>query len=118
MKDETILPGSRRMIVNGVKINWPVRNVDDMEMVLEKATGKVTFLERKQDFDGRFHMRLPKEAEAMPTPPGGKEEVVLEDTPELKAEWDALVLKKDTESWAKMPFADRQRYGVLKALYG
>ncbi len=116
---------NRRMIVKGVKINYPVRDQENMIMVIEKVTGRPVFLDRRQDFDGRIHMRVPVETPVADVPAQeeaapAKVDAPLEtvDTPENKAMWDELVAKKNALTFAKLSGAEKDLWKKLKPLYG
>lgn len=115
---------NRRMIVKGVKINYPVRDQENMIMVIEKATGLPVFLDRKQDFDGKIHMRVPvatsvvEEAAPVSVPPAVEGSDVAVDTPENKFFWDELVAKKNALTFAKLSGDEKALWKKLKPLYG
>lgn len=116
---------NRRMIVKGVKINYPVRDQENMIMVIEKATGLPVFLDRKQDFDGKIHMRVPVAAPEVEAPvvekiAPVKVEAPLDatDTPENKFFWDELVAKKNALTFAKLSGDEKALWKKLKPLYG
>lgn len=108
---------NRRMIVKGVKINYPIRDQENMIMVLERETGLPVFLDRRQDFNGKIHMKIPATVAPVEAAPDVAPEE-LTDTPENKAKWDALNVKKDELSFAKLSKPEKDLYGKLKPLYG